>query len=605
MSEPFDGKSYVKNVPTSPGIYQMFDAKDVLLYVGKARDLKKRLSSYFREQVDREKTRRLVEQIQHIEITVTQSETEALLLENALIKQHRPRYNILLRDDKSYPYIFVSQEAYPRIAYHRGEQKEKGRYFGPYPSGGDVRRSLRLIQKLFPVRQCENAFFQHRSRPCLQYQIKRCTAPCVDLISHQEYAKDVADVMAFLDGKNDQLINGMAARMDAEAQALNFEGAARIRDQISALRTVLEKQAVHTASAQDIDVMGMTCLHGIWGVNVIFIRKGQLLGVKNYFPRVPKETSQQEFCSEFISRFYAGQHQVPNELILSADVAGLDELAHLLSELVGRRVAIQVAPRKERAVWQKMALNNIELAIEQRAVAKQSGELRFYQLQQMLEIKDIPQRIECFDISHHQGANTIASCVVFNRHGPDKKNYRRFTIREVTGGDDYAAMKQAMGRRYKRLKDEDKSLPDIILADGGKGQLAQLHAICDELELKDIILLSIAKGPQRKSGLETIWRYGEAIPLNTDSYPEAFHLLQHVRDEAHRFAITGHRKQKTKAGTQSVLETIEGIGPAKRKALLNHFGGMQKIKNASIDELCLVQGINASLAQKIFEAFHR
>lgn len=603
----FNPKQFLANVPQSPGVYRMYDAKDQVIYVGKAKDLKKRLSSYFRRNVSSKKTEALVAAIHRIETTITSSETEALLLEHNYIKTYQPRYNVLLRDDKSYPYILLTKERHPRITAYRGSKKIQGEYFGPYPNVGAVRETLSLLQKLFPVRQCENSVYRNRSRPCLQYQIERCSAPCVaGYISDEDYQQQVNFARLFLQGKDQQVLDHLVAKMEQASQGLNFEEAAHIRDQIQAVRAVIEKQFVSNDRLDDIDIIAIAYQLGIACVQVLFIRQGKILGNRSYFPKVPANTDLSELTATFVGQFYLQAHQgrsVPNSIIVDHKLAEKAQLESLLSEQAGRKVQIQDSAKGEKSKYLQLAQMNVQAALVTQLKQSTLINERYQALQDLLGIEKI-QRMECFDISHTMGEQTIASCVVFNQDGPLKSDYRRFNITGITGGDDYAAMEQALLKRYDKDLEPEK-IPDVIFIDGGKGQLNRALQVFQQLKVKwdkkRPHLIGVAKGVDRRAGLETliISKQDREINLPPDSL--ALHLIQHIRDESHNHAISGHRKKRQKAFTQSGLETIEGVGAKRRQALLKYLGGMQGVKKASLDEIASVPGISQSLAEKIFE----
>lgn len=603
----FNPKQFLANVPQSPGVYRMYDAKDQVIYVGKAKDLKKRLSSYFRRNVSSKKTEALVAAIHRIETTITSSETEALLLEHNYIKTYQPRYNVLLRDDKSYPYILLTKERHPRITAYRGSKKIQGEYFGPYPNVGAVRETLSLLQKLFPVRQCENSVYRNRSRPCLQYQIERCSAPCVaGYISDEDYQQQVNFARLFLQGKDQQVLDHLVAKMEQASQGLNFEEAAHIRDQIQAVRAVIEKQFVSNDRLDDIDIIAIAYQLGIACVQVLFIRQGKILGNRSYFPKVPANTDLSELTATFVGQFYLQAHQgrsVPNSIIVDHKLAEKAQLESLLSEQAGRKVQIQDSAKGEKSKYLQLAQMNAQAALVTQLKQSTLINERYQALQDLLGVEKI-QRMECFDISHTMGEQTIASCVVFNQDGPLKSDYRRFNITGITGGDDYAAMEQALLKRYDKDLDAEK-IPDVIFIDGGKGQLNRALQVFQQLNVKwdkkRPHLIGVAKGVDRRAGLETliISKQDREINLPPDSL--ALHLIQHIRDESHNHAISGHRKKRQKAFTQSGLETIEGVGAKRRQALLKYLGGMQGVKKASLDEIASVPGISQSLAEKIFE----
>ena len=605
--------SILKHLPGQPGVYKMLNSQDEVIYVGKAANLKKRVSSYFQKAHPDPKTVALVSHIRNIETIITHTESEALLLENNLIKSLKPRYNILYRDDKSYPYIYVStDQLFPRLTFHRGAQHGKGRYFGPYPSAGAVRETLALLQKLFPVRQCKDSFFKNRSRPCLQYQIKRCTAPCVDYVSADEYANDVRHAIMFLEGKSNQVIDELVRQMEAAASQLAYEKAAGLRDQITSLRRVQEKQYI-SRQGGDFDIIAAAIESGMGCVQVFTIRNGRNLGNRSYFPKQFGQQDTSELLSAFIPQFYlrSASHsgrEIPATILISESIPDADVLTNALSQQAGRRIQLLHKTRGDRAKWIEMAKQNAIHTITLRLSTHATQQQRFEALQEALQLDEIPQRLECFDISHTQGELTVASCVVFDQTGPVKSDYRRYNIEGITGGDDYAAMKQAVMRRYQKLQAGEGILPDILFIDGGKGQVAQAKQIFDELQIADVMIVGVAKGPTRKAGLETLIMSAclsesdQEFILPGDS--AALHLIQHVRDEAHRFAITGHRQRRAKARTRSTLEDIDGLGPKRRQQLLRQFGGMQEVARAGVDDLASVPGISKLLAQKIYDAFH-
>ncbi|WP_018994147.1 MULTISPECIES: excinuclease ABC subunit UvrC [unclassified Thioalkalivibrio] len=600
----FDSKAFLKTLTQSPGVYQMLDASGGVLYVGKARNLRSRVASYFRGSDDRgPRIRSMVRQIADIRVAVTHTEAEALLLEANLIKRHRPRYNVLLRDDKSYPYIFVSGQEYPRLGFHRGAKKKGVRYFGPYPSAGAVRESLALLQKLFQVRQCEDSVFAHRSRPCLQYQIGRCTAPCVGYITPEEYARDVESSVQFLQGKSEVVIADLMQRMEAASERLDFEHAARLRDQIARLRQISEQQFV-SGGEGDADVIALAQEAGAVAVEIFFVRGGQNLGNRELFPNVPEATDTGEIMAAVLAQYYA-EREPPARVLLSHEPEGAPALeAFLMERRGGRKVQVAWSLRGDRARWLDMARRNAELALKTR-IASQAGQTaRLDALTAELNLENPPKRMECFDISHTGGERTVASCVVFGPEGPIKSDYRRFNIDGIEPGDDYAAMHQALSRRFARLKKGEGQEPDILFIDGGKGQVTQaLNALAD-LGLDHIRVIGVAKGEERRPGMETLILSEVEAPSILPAHSGALHLIQQIRDEAHRFAITGHRARRAKARKESTLESIPGLGPKRRSALLRHFGGLRGVARAGVDELTKVPGIHRRLAQAIYDQFH-
>lgn len=597
----FDSAGFLKTLTGRPGVYRMVDSTETVIYVGKAKNLKKRVSSYFRATGLTSKNRVMVAQIAHIETTVTHTENEALILENNLIKELMPRYNILLRDDKTYPYLFISADSFPRIGLHRGTKRKKGQYFGPYPSAGAVRESLHLLQKLFPIRQCDDSYYQNRSRPCLQYQIKRCTAPCVGLISEADYQKDLQHTILFLEGKNQQVLDDLSEQMTLASAELDFESAALIRDKIISLRRVQERQYV-SAEQGDLDVLAAIVRDGLSVVEVSFIRGGRSLGSKSYYPKGTAAHSAEELLAAFIPQYYLGKN-VPIEVLVSHDFEDMALVETVLKSESGHSVSIRCPQRGPSVRWMKMAKTNAEISLVQRLSSRSNLLQRFEQLQEALEMAEMPKRIECFDISHTGGEKTVASCVVFGLEGPIKTDYRKFNIEGITPGDDYAAMHQALTRRYTRLQKGEGKRPDLLLIDGGKGQLTEAKAVMAELQL-DLDILGIAKGPGRKPGEETLFLVGRSGEVDLSADSPALHLLQQVRDEAHRFAITGHRQRRAKSRKTSPLESIDGMGPKRRQKILQQFGGLQAIQRAGVEDLSAVDGISPTLAQKIYDVFH-
>ncbi|MCP3127462.1 excinuclease ABC subunit UvrC [Shewanella sp. KJ2020] len=606
MSSVFNAQSFLRTVSSSAGVYRMYDVKGDVIYVGKAKDLKKRLSSYFRKNLGNIKTQALVSHIHHIDVTLTHSETDALLLENDYIKQYMPKYNVLLRDDKSYPYILLSQHEHPRLAYHRGPQREKGHYFGPYPNGGAVRESLHLMQKLFPIRQCDDLYYKSRSRPCLQYQLSRCSAPCVGKVSNADYDEQVKLASLFLKGKDQQVISALVVKMEQAAEQQEYEQAARFRDQIMALRKVAEQQEVSNNKG-DMDVIGVHYASGIACFHLLFIREGKIFGSRSYYPSVPAETDMDEVLRSFILQFYLNadiQRTIPKEVVISHNFEELHELEAAVSTALDKKFAIKTNVRADRASFLRLAVTNASNAVTTRLSHKNTVEQRFVLLEEILELNAPIQRMECFDISHTMGESTVASCVVFNREGPHKGEYRRFNIEGITPGDDYAAMKQAISRRFDKIEAGGK-IPDILFIDGGLGQLRIAQKVVDEKFIhldKAPQLVGVAKGEGRKPGLETLILGDTETSFSLEGDSPALHLIQHIRDESHRFAITGHRNRRQKTRNTSTLESIPGIGPKRRKALLQHLGGLQEVKGASVAELVKVPGISIEMAQTIHDA---
>jgi excinuclease ABC subunit C len=604
-SATFDSSAFLSTCSGRPGVYRMFDVDAKLLYVGKAKNLKKRLASYFRLSGLAPKTAALVGKIAQIETTITANETEALLLEQTLIKQWRPPYNILLRDDKSYPYVFLSDGDFPRLSIHRGAKKQKGRYFGPYPSAGAIRESLNLLQKTFFVRQCEDSFYKNRTRPCLQYQIKRCKGPCVGLVEPAEYAVDVRHSVMFLEGRSNALTDELSSGMQAAAMTLDFERAAGLRDQISLLRRVQDQQSMEGGTG-DVDVVAAMVNPGGACVHLISVRGGRVLGSKNFFPQVAIEEEGSAVLLAFLAQYYLSSQErdLPSELIVNAQHEDFPTLIAAIDEMRGRELSISYRVRGTRARWQQLAVTNAEQALAARLANRQHVSERFDALALALDMDEVPQRLECFDISHSSGEATVASCVVFGPEGPLKSDYRRYNIEGITPGDDYAAMHQALTRRFSKIKEGEGKLPDILLVDGGKGQLAMAREVLEELAVPDLILLGVAKGTTRKPGMETLYLNDAAHEFTLPGHSPALHLIQQIRDESHRFAITGHRARRDKTRRTSTLEEVPGVGPKRRRELLNHFGGLQELSRASIDEIAKAPGISKKLAELIYAALH-
>ena len=601
--QAFDGKAFVKNLSTSPGVYRYFDEDGDLLYVGKAGNLKKRVGSYFLKPRMEPRIAAMVSQIARVEITITRTEGEALLLESQLIKSLKPRYNILLRDDKSYPYIYLSGgEDYPRLAFHRGARNMPGRYFGPYPSTFAVRESLNLMQKLFKVRQCEDSYFKNRSRPCLQHQIGRCTAPCVQLITVDDYRNDVRHAEMFLEGRSSAVIDELAGQMEQASKSLEFERAAAFRDQVAALRKLQAEHHVQGASA-DMDVLACCIEAGMACVSVLFFRNGISLGTRDFFPRLPLDAEPADVLEQFIAQYYLDR-PVPRELILGETLPTQQILGEMLAQQSGHAVELKSSVRGERARFLQMAERNAQASLTARLASRQTLGARFDDLQKLLELDESPRRIECFDISHTMGELTVASCVVFGPEGPEKSHYRRFNITGITCGDDYAAMHQALVRRFRKLADGEGARPDVLLIDGGSGQVAQALDVLRELGVTGIHVVGVAKGPGRRAGEETLMLADSGRNLHPGPSSPALHLVAAVRDEAHRFAITGHRKRREKARERSVLEDVPGVGARRRSALLKAFGGLQGVEAAGVEELTRVKGIDRGLAERIYAALH-
>lgn len=598
----FDSQAFLKTLTALPGVYRMLDERGQVLYVGKARNLKQRVSSYFRENQASVRTRSLVSRIHAIEVTVTHTEVEALILESTLIKELQPRYNILLRDDKGYPYIHASSGDFPRLSLHRGAKRAPGRYFGPYPNANAVRDTLDLLQKVFRLRSCEDSFFRSRTRPCLQYQIKRCTAPCVGFVDPTSYQRQLRDAVLFLEGRSRQVINDLAQRMEALSAELKFEEAALCRDQIVELRQIQQRQHVEGESG-DLDVAACATREGAACVQVFVFRQGRLLGNRAFFPALPGDEAAGVILSAFLAQYYVDK-AIPAEVLLSHEPAEAALLAQALQERADRRVALTVHPRGERGRWLEMAQRNAEQALAAHCASRAGMRRRLEALREALGIDHDLARLECFDISHTRGEATVAACVVFDAEGPRKSDYRRYNIEDITAGDDYAAMRQALTRRYARLREEQGQLPDLLFVDGGKGQLTQAREALEALQVSGVMAVGVAKGPERKPGMETLYLLEENRPVILPADSAALHLVQQIRDEAHRFAITGHRQRRAKARTISALDGISGIGPQRRQALLRQFGGLKQLAQAGVEDLSQVDGISIELARRIYDAFH-
>ena len=600
----FDSETFLPSLTRRPGVYRMLDSEGDVLYVGKARNLRNRVTSYFRASGLATKTIALMNKVDDIQVTVTASETEALLLEQSLIKADRPIYNVLFRDDKSYPYICLTEHTFPRLALHRGTKQQVGRYFGPYPSAGAVRESIQVLQKLFQLRSCEDGFYKNRSRPCLQHQIGRCSAPCVGRVEPKDYAADVGLAQMFLEGRSRAVLQELKQRMESASKAREFEHAARYRDQIAQLRRIQENQYVHGESGE-VDVFALaqdssyTCVQGL------FIRGGRVIGQRTWYPKNELDTPPGALLSSFVSQYYlASEGRVIPKLVLTSIPLDEEELVEsVLAGRSGRKVSVRSKVRAQRARWLEMARDNAALSLTSYVAERRNVFSRFVDLQELLELEDMPKRLECFDISHTSGEATVASCVVFDTNGPLKSDYRRFNIEGVTAGDDYAAMEQALRRRYRRLKEGEAVLPDLLVIDGGQGQLGKAAGVLSELQVDDIGLIGVAKGPTRKAGLEKILLYGQG-ELSVPATSGSMHLLQHIRDEAHRFAITGHRGRRAKNRRRSALDGIAGIGPKRKRELMAYFGSLATIKGASSEEIAKVPGISQKLADDIYGALH-
>jgi len=598
----FASKSFIDSLTQRAGTYQMMDSDGAVLYVGKAKNLKKRVSSYFRKSGISAKTSALVKRISDIDITVTETETEALILEQNLIKKHRPAFNILMRDDKSYPYILLTdKDQWPRLSFHRGPKKQQGTYFGPYPSVNSVRESMSLLQRVFKVRQCEDSFFKNRSRPCLQYQINRCSGPCVDLATEEDYQTSVELTRKYLEGKSDEITKQLEQQMDRASDEMQYERAAEMRDQIKALRQVQAQQVIEKGRGI-IDVIAASLERGQACIHILYIRQGRILGSRSFYPKIQLSETVEDLLSEFLPQIYLNGHgrsDIPKEIITSNSFEGADALTKALEHLINRSVKIKHSVRGARAKWMELAARTANLNLQARLLSTQTVNQRFESLKETLGFESTPERIECFDVSHSSGEATVASCVVFDSNGPVKNDYRKFNIKGVKANDDYAAMKQALERRYKRLVNGEGQMPDILLIDGGKGQLSVAKTALAELGVVGVTIIGVAKGTTRKAGFETLI-FAETGHVITDPDQAALHLIQQIRDEAHRFAITGHKQQRDKKRRISALEGIPGVGPKRRRDLLKHFGGIVEVKKASVADLMKVSNINKQVAESIY-----
>ncbi len=607
VTSAFDAKDFLSRCSTRPGVYRMYDSDGGLLYVGKARDLRARLNSYFVGNLASAKTRALVARIASIETTLTHSETEALLLEQSLIKQHLPPYNILLRDDKSYPFIRLTMaDEFPRIAFHRGQRRAGSRYFGPYPSGNSVREALSILEKVFLLRNCQDSYFRNRTRPCLQHEIHRCTAPCVGLVSPEAYREQVRMAIDFLEGRDQQVTDRLTEMMEQAAGEQRYEQAAELRDRLVAIRQIQQKQYMDTGGG-DADIIAVGIRHGLALVEMLRVRGGKMLGHHTIKPVSRGEDDELALLQAFLPAYYLGERDEghwPAEIIIEHALEDQQALADAIAERFGRKVRIAHRVRGERAAWQRLARQNLEQTLDMQLLARTSLEKRFVALQTLLGTAQPIARIECFDISHTQGEKAVASCVVFGPEGAMKSDYRRFNVSPAVGGDDFAAMEEAVRRRYQRVQKEGGKLPDLLLIDGGAGQVGRAYSVLQALGLdQQVPVLGIAKGPTRKPGLEMlVSAQGQQwLPAGDNA---GLHLLQQVRDEAHRFAITGHRQRRGRARKQSALEEIPGVGASRRKALLGYFGGLDQLRNASAQQIAAVDGISVKMAEQIYAWLH-
>ena len=604
----FNSKKFVSSLTSRPGIYCMKNNNDKVIYIGKAKNLKKRVSSYFnRADSAPIKTQVMMKQVDNIDVTITETESEALILENNLIKEYKPKYNIIFRDDKSYPYIYLTTtHKFPRFNYYRGSLKGKGKYFGPFPSAGSVKKTLNLIQKLFLIRSCEDSVFANRSRPCLQYQIKRCSAPCVNYITKEDYQSDIDNAVLFIEGKKEKIIKTLTEPMQIAADGLDYEKAAKLRDQIRSVREIQEKQYAG-GKVNDVDIVVCAKNNNQACIQLSFIRSGLNLGSRKYYPRHIEEQSESDLIQAFLSQFYLNNKKLkkyPAEILVSHDIDEKTLVETVIYEKFKQNIKIKYKVRGERAKWLSIAKENATLDLRQKLAINENLTKRYKALQDLLSFAEPIEKMECFDISHMQGESTVGSCVVFGKNGAIKEQYRKFNIENITKGDDYAATSQIIRRRYMRLIKENNILPDLILIDGGKGQINVAKKELDELQLSHILILGIAKGPSRKAGMENLILSIDNEIIECDSASPALHLIQHIRDEAHRFAIMAHRQKRKKKRSRSILEEIEGIGNKRRQLLIRHFGGLQGVSKASINELTKVSGINKNLAKKIYETIH-
>ena len=604
MDAQFDSARFLASLTLRPGVYRMLAADGTLLYVGKARNLRKRVATYFGSKAHHPKIQALMAQTIRVEVTVTGTEQEALLLESNLIKEHRPRFNVVLRDDKSYPWIYVStQQEFPRIEFHRGARKGPGRYLGPWPSAGAVRESLAQLQKLFRVRQCSESFFSNRTRPCLQYQIQRCTGPCVGLVSPEDYRRDVDDAVLFLEGRNAPVLSSLVTRMERASEQLDYERAALLRDQVTLIRKIQAEQIVAGQGIHEADVLGVHLDQGQACVAAILIRGGRVLGSRTWFPRVVAGTETAEVVGAFISQHYLHE-LVPAEILVPVELVDGDVLEAALTARGEQPVRIRHRVRGTRRRWLEMAATNAAQGLATRLAAGASLRSQLEQVAEVLSLDEIPKRIECFDISHTGGGETVAACVVFGPDGPIKSDYRRFNIRDIQPGDDYAAIGQAVERRFARIRKGEAPMPDLVLIDGGSGQVERARAVLEEYQLAYLPVVGVAKGRDRRVGEEQLVVPGRTASLSLPPDSPALLLIQQIRDEAHRFAITGHRQRRARARMTSSLEAIEGLGPQRRRVLLRAFGGLQGIRQAGVSDLAKVVGISRTLAQRIYDHLH-
>ncbi|MCC7257422.1 MAG: excinuclease ABC subunit UvrC [Gammaproteobacteria bacterium] len=604
MSGDFDPQALVRGLPRRPGVYRMLDRAGRVLYVGKARQLQRRVGSYFGRRPHDAKTEALLRLVAGVEVTLTGTEQEALLLEYTLIKEHKPRFNVVLRDDKSYPYIRVgTHQEFARFEFHRGSRQAPGRYFGPFPNAGAVRAMLQQLQKLFRIRPCSDTFFAHRSRPCLQYQIRRCSAPCTGLVTAEDYRRDVEDAMRFITGGGDDLLASLVGRMERCSAELEYEKAAGYRDQIAEIRRIQQQQAVAGSVAADADALAVAFEGDQCGVAVLMVRGGRVLGCRTFFPRVVAGTTAVEVLAAFLSQHYLDA-ATPPEILVAEPLEDAGLLGQLLGSRAGHAVAVRHNVRGTRRRWLELAATNARQEVAARAGASAAIAAQLQDLARALDLAAVPARIECFDVSHTQGGETVAACVALGPGGLLKSEYRRFNIRGVAAGDDYGALAEAVARRYRGGREAERPVPDLLLIDGGRGQLARIEPVLQELGLGDVALLGVAKGEGRRPGHERLFQPGQAAPLGVPADGGALRLIQLVRDEAHRFAITGHRQRRGRRQVQSVLDAITGLGPRRRRALLQRFGGLQGVRRAGIEDLARTEGISRTLAERIYAHLH-
>lgn len=598
----FDGAAFVTGLPHLPGVYRMLNADGDVLYVGKARDLKKRVASYFQKSVPSPRTALMLSQMSGMEVTVTRSEDEAFILENNLIKSLSPRYNILFRDDKSYPYLLIEAGRFPRVGFHRGALDRANRYYGPFPHAGAVRESIQLLQRVFRLRTCEDSVFANRSRPCLLYQIRRCSGPCAGLVDAVAYGEDVSDARLFLEGRSDDVLKRLAERMQNAADALRFEEAAVYRDQIQSLSKVAQRQYADTGTDQDVDVIAVGSERGLACVNLMMVRGGRQLGDRSFFPHNARDRDHAEVLQAFLAQHYLDR-PVPSVVVLTEEV-DVAETESYLSGRAGFRVQVVTRPTGRRRAWLEMAQKNASQSLRQHIAERGTQEARLAAMREELGLADSVQRIECFDVSHTAGEAAVASCVVYDHLDMRRAEYRRYNILDITPGDDYAAMRQALSRRYGKVAGGEGVMPDLILIDGGKGQLGVAVEALAEIGMSDVALVGVAKGPERRAGLEDLWVAGREDPICLQADHQGLHLIQSIRDEAHRFAITGHRARRAKKRVTSSLEGISGVGAKRRRELLARFGGLRGVMGASIEDLAQVEGISRRLAERIYQELH-